>query len=763
MKEYYMVGKRVSRTDSLVKATGAAKYTGDLVLPGMLYGKVLRSPHAHAKIVNIDTSKAQRLFGVKAVVTGGDTLGVKWGAFRMSRDMPFLAMDKVRYLGEEVAAVAAIDEDTAEEALDLIAVDYEPLPVILDPVEAMKEGAVKIHDHVERNCYKAAFEFGNADEGFSNSDLVREDRIVTSKISHCQMEPYGALASYEPSSGKLDLWIPNQSPFVKRRALSNALGMPLGKIRVRHCYIGGAFGGRTDTFPTEFIAALLSIKSQRPVRITYTREETMLATRHKHPLIMELKIGVKKDGTIMARSMKVIEDGGAYASSGLVAINITWVMSEHVYRTPNLKYEGYLVYTNKTPCSMMRLQPHEVHFAEDSLMDAIAEELGIDPVEIRLKNAIKPGEVLPSKSVVTSCAFSETIEKAVAESGYREKRGKLGAGRGIGIGCAGGIAGFNLGIRAISSAFIKFDEDGGCSLITGLVDNGQGNESMVVQVAAEELGIPMEDIQLVNGDTEITPQDPGTYPMTACFVSSNAVRLAAADARRQILSIASERLNVDPEELDIRDRKVYVTKNPEKAMPVDSVVRLSFLKGTPISGKGESLLKAHSEKGWSYWGELKFEGQQGGTYTFGTVIAEVEVDRETGRVKVTDMWVATDCGFAINPMAVEGQWQGGTSQCLGLSLYEKHHWDEQGRLLTDSFVNYKLPTALDVPNIKCFIVESMDPDGPYGGKEVGLGSTLAPSGAIANAIYDAVGVRVKELPITPEVLLKALKEKEQRR
>jgi 4-hydroxybenzoyl-CoA reductase alpha subunit len=759
MKEHYLVGKRVPRTDSLVKVTGAAKYTGDMVLPGMLYGKVLRSPYAHAKIVNIDTSKAERLPGVKAVVTGKDTLGWKWGVFRMTMDMPLLAVDKVRYLGEDVAAVAAVDEDTAEEALGLIAVDYEPLPVILDPIESMKEGAAEIHDHVERNCYKAAFEFGNADEGFGNSDHIVEDKFVSHKISHSQMEPYCALASYDPVSGTLDMWIPNQSPFVKRRALSHALGMRLGKIKIHHCHIGGAFGGRSDVQPAEFITALLAMKSQRPVRIIYTREETMMATRQKHPMILELKIGVKRDGTIMARSMKVIEDAGAYASSGLVAINIPWVMSEHVYRTPNLRYEGYLAYTNKTPCSMMRLQPHEVHFAEDVLMDRIAAELAIDPVELRLKNAIKPGEVLPSKSVVTSCAFSETIEKAVAESGYREKRGKLGVGRGIGIGCSGGIAGFNLGIRAVSSAFIKFDEDGGCTLITGLVDNGQGNESMVVQVAAEELGIPMEDIQLVNGDTELTPQDPGTYPMTACLVSAKAVRLAAADARRQILKIASERLNVNPKELDIRDRRVYVQKNPEKAIPVDSVVRLSFLKGTPISGKGESVLKAHSEKGWSYWGELKFEGQQGGAYTFGTVIAEVEVDKETGRVKVTDMWVATDCGFAINPTAVEGQWQGGTAQCLGLSLYEKHRWDEQGRLLTDSFLDYKLPTSVDVPNIKCIIVESMDPDGPYGGKEVGLGSTLAPGGAIANAIYDAVGVRVKELPVTPEVILNALRDK----
>jgi 4-hydroxybenzoyl-CoA reductase subunit alpha len=763
MKEHYLVGKRVPRTDSLVKATGAAKYTGDLVLPGMLYGKVLRSPHAHAKIVNIDTSKAERLPGVKAVVTGKDTLGWKWGVFRITMDMPFLAVDKVRYLGEDVAAVAAVDEDTAEEALALITVDYDPLPVILDPVEAMKEGAVKIHDHVERNCYKAYFEFGNVDEGFSNSDYVVEDKFVSHKISHSQMEPYCALASYDPVSGKIDLWVPNQSPFVKRRALSHALGIPLSKIRIRHCYMGGAFGGRTDTQPAEFIAVLLAIKSQRPVRITYTREETMMATRHKHPMILELKIGVKRDGTIMARSMNVVEDGGAYASSGLVAINVPWVMSEHVYRTPNLRYEGCLVYTNKTPCSMMRLQPHEVHFAEDSLMDKIARELGIDPVEIRLKNAIKPGEVLPSKSVVTSCAFSETIEKAVAASGYRQKIGKLGAGRGIGIGCSGGLSGFYLGMRAVSSAFIKFNEDGTCSLITGLVDNGQGNESMVVQVAAEELGIPMEDIELINGDSEITPQDPGTYPMTACFVSANAVRLAAADARRQILKIASERLGVDPEELDIRERRVYMTRNPEKAIPIDSVVRLSFVKGVPISGRGESVLKAHSKKGWSYWGELKFEGQQTGSYTFGTVIAEVEVDRETGRVKVTDMWVATDCGFAINPTAVEGQWQGGTAQCLGLTLYEKHEWDEQGRLLTDSFLDYKLPTSLDVPNIKCIIVESMDPDGPYGGKEVGLGSTLAPGGAIANAIYDAIGVRVKQLPITPEVVLKALQEKGRRK
>jgi 4-hydroxybenzoyl-CoA reductase subunit alpha len=357
MERPTIIGKRVTRTDSLAKATGAAKYTADLTLPGMLYGKCVRTPYPHARILNIDLSKAQRLPGVRAVLTGKDTAGRQFGVYPEKRDQQLLTVEKVLFVGEEVAAVAAIDPDIAEEAVSLIEVAYEPLPSVMDPVAAMKEDAPLLHDKFERNIgFKVVLEFGDPDAGFRDSDYIREDRFTTSKVYHGQMEPYSALAYWDPS-GKLELWMPNQSPFTRRKALSNALMIPLNKIIIHNCYMGGTFGGRSDTFPAEFCAALLSMKSGRPVRIDLTAEETIAATRHKHSMIIDLKTGVKQDGTIMARDIRAILDGGAYLSSGPMATKNAWCLSEPIYRNPNIRYAGYRVYTNKTPCSMMRTHP----------------------------------------------------------------------------------------------------------------------------------------------------------------------------------------------------------------------------------------------------------------------------------------------------------------------------------------------------------------------------------------------------------------------
>jgi len=766
VEDHNIVGVKVDRTDSLAKALGSAKYAGDIVLPRMLYGKILRSPHAHARIISIDTSQAEKLPGVKAVVTGKDTAGVKWGIFKQTRDQYLLAIDKVRYVGEEVAAVAAVDEDTAEEALDLIEVEYEVLASVLDPIEAMSEGAPQIHDQAEQNIGMRAFmDFGDVEEGFKKADHVYEDRFVTSKISHVQMEPYAVLASYDPS-GKLDMWIPNQSPFTKRRSLSNALKMPLSKIRVHHINIGGAFGGRSDASPAEFCAALLSIKTERPVRITYSREETMVATRHKHGAIVDLKLGVKKDGTLLAKDVKIVFDGGAYLSSGVIAVFCPYAYSEAVYRIPNYRYEAIRAYTNKTPCAMQRTHGNQLSFAEEIMIDRIARDLGIDPVEIRLKHAVKAGETLPSQSKVTSFALGETIEKAIVASGWKEKRGQLGEGRGIGMACGSALtAGQYIGFRMNSSAYIKFNEDGSVTLFSGNVDNGQGNESMMVQVAAEELGLPMEDIALVCGDSELTPQDPGTYPMLAAFCSANAVRLAACDAKRQIKKIAARRLGVEPKNLELKDRRVYVVGNPQRGMPIADVVRFSLLEGNAVIGRGSFTPKAASKLGWVNWMGGKVTGQSCATYTDGTTVVEVKVDKETGQVKVLNMWLAYDCGFAINPMAVEGQWEGEAVQMLGETLFEKLEWNEKGgELITRSFLDYKIPTALDAPtNIKNIIVESVDPKGPYGAKEAGICGGTGIGAAIANAIYDAIGVEIKEAPVTPEAILRALEEKDKAR
>jgi 4-hydroxybenzoyl-CoA reductase subunit alpha len=763
MKEHTIVGERVNRIDLLGKVTGLAKYTGDIALPGMLCGKILRSPYPHAKVLNINTSKAERLSGIKAIITGKDTLGVKFGVWPRTRDQCLLAIDKVRYVGEEVVAVAAIDEDVAEEALNLIEVEYEPLPAVFDAEEAMKEGAPQLHDGVERNIgMRAFYHFGDVEEGFRMSDRVYEERNVSSKSYHCQMEPYVALANFDPS-GKLDVWAPNQAPFAKRQVLSRALGMPLSKVRINRSYVGGAFGGRSDTFPAEFCAALLSMKAKKPVKITYSREESMVATRHVHSMRADLRVGVKSDGTVMVKDVKVTLDGGAYMSSGNIATFVPYLNLEMVYRVPNIRYEGVRAYTNKTPCSMARTHSFPVVVLEEMIMDRIAEDLGIDPLEIRLQHALKAGERLPSKSKLGSFALTESIEKAAAEAGWKEKRGKMGKDRGIGMACAAAFSGFNLGFRLNSSAVVKFEDDGTAVLFSGNIDNGQGNESMLVQVLSEELGIPIEDVSLICSDTELTPQDPGSYSMTSTFVSGNAVKAAGADAAQQIKKIATERLGVAADDLELRDRRVYVKGNPERGMQIREVVRLAFSKGQAIIGKGSYILKPASEVGWADWSRGKMEGQQGGAYTPGTTIAEVRVDRETGQVKVLNIVQAYDCGFAINPTTVEGQWQGQAVFVLGRILHEKLVWDEKsGQLLTDSFLDFKIPTALDVPKIKPFIVESLDADGPYGAKEIGASATVSASAAIVNGIYNAVGVWVRDFPITPEKLLKAIKQKEQR-
>ncbi len=759
MAGYKVVGKRVPRTDSVPKATGAARFTADISLPRMLYGKILRSPHPHARILSIDTSRAERLPGVRAVVTAADTMKRKYGLFANTRDQHFLAAEKVRYVGDEVAAVAAVDEDIAEEALELIRVEYELLPAVFDPQEAMGEDAPRLHDGVENNVgWALKLTEGNPEEAFGRCAHVIEDRFFSEKISHVPMEPYGALANFE--AGKLHIWAPNMAPFTKRKGLSNMLGLPVPMVRIHHVTIGGAFGSRSDTYPMEFSAALLSMKSGRPVRIQCTQDETMAVTRMMHGAVMDVKMGFAGDGTLLAGDIRFILDGGAYLSSGVMATNAGGHHYSATYRMPNFKYEGLRVYTNKTTCNMHSNHPSNLTMALEQIMDRAAEAMGMDSLDLRLKNAIKANETLANESVISSCGLSECLTGAAEVSGWKAKRGKLPRGRGIGMGCGVCTSGFPLGMRLGSAAFVKLNEDGSATVTTGAIDNGQGNESMMVQVAAEELGIAMKDIALVNGDTELTPQDPGTYSMTATFVSANAVRLAGADARRQMLQIASDRMGVRPEELDITDGRVHVREKPEMGIPVEDVARLSLLAGTPVMGRGAFMPKPHSPQGWADLARKK-PGQQGPTYTFGTSVAEVEVDEDTGKVNVLKLTLVDDMGFAINPMAVEGQMEGFAEMLLGQALYEEHHWDtKSGKLLTPLFDDYRIPTALDIPTFETRFVETIDPDGPYGGKDVGIGGTGGVIAAIVNAIYDAVGVRVKSLPVSSERLLEALRKGE---
>jgi 4-hydroxybenzoyl-CoA reductase subunit alpha len=759
MAEHTLVGQRVVRIDSRAKATGQARYTADLTLPRMLCGKVLRSPHAHARILNIDTSKAERLRGVRAIVTGKDAAGVKWGVFGYTRDQELLTRDKVRYIGEDVAAVAAEDEDTAVEALKLIEVEYEVLPAVFDPLEATQEGAPQIHDHAENNInIHVPIEIGDVDKAFRDAYYVREDRFVNTEYGYCQTEPYAVLASYD-SDGNLEIWTPNASPHTKAKALSNLLQKPLSKVKVRKVYTGGAFGGRSDIFPGEFIAALLAMKAGRPVKLVYTREESFTSVRQVHSMVVDLKTGVAKDGRFLANEIKVVMDGGAYSSTGPIATSVPFLVWEETYRLPNVRFNGYRVYTNKPIRGMYRCHGRAFLGGLGMQLDMIAEELGIDPVEMRLKNALRTGDTQATGSRIISCGLSEAMEQAAEESGWKHKRGKLPRGKGIGMGANGMMVGFPMGIRGGSSAMIKFNEDAGATLISGVVDNGQGNESMVVQVAADVLGLKMEEINLVCSDSEITPLDQGAYSQAAAFVSANAAMGAAIDAREQILEIASEMLDATVDELDLRDGYVFVKERPERNMWMGKAIRKALIEDTPIMGRGSYMPKVDQRREWV----SNPRGQHAGTFSFGAVIAEVEVDTETGQVRVTNVTGAHDCGFAINPMAVEGQLEGSVaSGGVGATLLEEHSWDG-GQMLNANMLEYKVPLSVDMPQITPIIVETIDPEGPFGAKEAGLWGSMNMFQAIGNAIYDAVGVWIKEFPITPDKVLAALEEKDKDR
>jgi 4-hydroxybenzoyl-CoA reductase subunit alpha len=756
MPEYALVGKRVPRTDSTEKVRGEAKFSADLGLPGMLYGKVLRSPHPHARILNIDTSQAEKLPGVRAVITGKrDVPPYAWGVFPYTRDYQLFPIDRVRYIGQEVAAVAAIDEDTAQEALEVIKVDYEPLPAVFDPEEAMKEGAPLIHEDKPGNiCVHVKIDEGEVDKALAEADFVLEGSFRGPEESYCQGEPYAALASFD-STG-VDLWCPNAGPHMKARPLSSALGIPTSKVRLHRVYIGGAFGGRSEISPADVTACLLSKKAQRPVKLVYTREENRNCIRQHVGWITHLKMGFKNDGTWTAGDFRCIVDGGAHASTGPIAVSVPYMEMETTYPLKNLRYDGRRVYTNKPPRGMHPEQNRAFHIAVELHLDKAAEQLGMDPMALRLKNAMTSGFVTATGARITSCGFTECVQKAAETAGWKEKRGKLPPGRGIGIACGSVMVGFPMGIRSGSSAFIKFNEDGDATIISGVVDNGQGNESMVIQIAAEELGLPMDKVRLISADTGICPLDQGAYSQTATLISGGAVKAAAADAKRQLLEVASKMLAAKPEELEVGTGNIYVSSEPNKSVAIRRVVVNALANSITIMGRGYRWPDIDNDREWV----TNPRGQFATTYSYGCSIAEVEVDKETGRVKVVDMIAAQDCGYPINTMAIEQQVEGGAfSSGIQLGVFEKILWDD-GQNLNANNLDYWFPTALDVPDIQPIIVASNDPYGPFGAKESSLAIRMSMFSAIAGAIHEATGIWLTEAPFTPEKVLQALQEKE---
>jgi 4-hydroxybenzoyl-CoA reductase subunit alpha len=756
MSNFSVIGKKVHRVDGTEKITGTAKYTFDMVLPNMLYGKILRSPYPHAKILNIDTSKAEKLTGVKKVITGQDTLGRKqgiWRRFTELCDEEILCRDKVRYIGDPVAAVAAIDEEIAEEALDLIEVEYEPLPAVFDPLEAIAEDAPQIHDNVELNMNVTRhIEWGDVDEAFKQCDYIREDQFKCSSQAHMCMETHGAVASFG-YDGKLTVWTSTQSSYYIQGLLAGVLDLREGDVRVIKPHTGGGFGSKFELDSAQFCSSLLSMKLCQPVKIILSREEEFTATKRRTPMYYYTKLGAKKDGTLLAKEVRVITEGGAYTGMGATALYLTGFFSSFPYKYPNYRYDGYRVYTNTAPSSAMRgFGAPQATFVGESQLDMLAEEIGIDPIEIRRKNGMTPNYEVPGQANIQSCGLHECLDK-IEE--HVKKRGKLPPNHGIGIAAygfmSGGIFNWFDTPYAFSAAVVRINIDGTVDLFTGACEIGQGSDTTLSMICAEEMGVHLEDVRIYAADTGICPVDLGAWGSRETLMNGNAVKMAAADAKRQLLEFAAAKLSPNiVYDLDIKDRWVHLVDRPERGLSYYDVVKEAIRgkSGEVIIGRGH------------YTPHRK--GMISPAYSFGVQAVEVKVDTETGKVKLVDVTTAHESGTVINPVGIEGQLEGAIMMAGGYGICEDQPMDE-GKILNPSIADYKLIRPLDMPKTNILPVDTYEPEGPFGAKEAGEGLTNPTAGAIGNAVYKAVGVRITDLPITPEKVFKALKEKENRK
>src|SRR5579884_2753226 len=792
MNDFSIIGKRVAMVDAAGKTTGAGKYTDDLSVPGMLIGKILHSPYPHARIKKIDTSGALALDGVVCVVTGKDAPNT-YGILPIGHDETALAVEKVRYVGDNVACVAAVSESIAEQALELIDVEYEPLPAYFDPEESMKAERDFIHEGRPHNVEKEYHHvFGDPDKGFAEADYVTEARYIANEVTHAAMEPHSTLASFEldPQTGqlgRLTVWSSTQVPYYLQHKLSLVLEIPMAQIRVIKPLVGGGFGGKSEVIPLEIIAAVAARKARAPVKITYTREEVFWAHRGRPRTIIDLKTGVKNDGRIVAVHARVVQDGGAYCSYGPVTILYSGALLGALYDIPNVRYDGFRVLTNKPACGAMR------------------------------------GHGTVNGLRVQSYGLPECIQRVADASQWKQRRGKLPAQqsngahrkRGLGMACSHYVSGAaNSIIRSDmphSTVNIKIDRDGGVVVYTGASEIGQGSDTMTAQIAAEVLGCSLKRVRVIAADTDLTPIDIGSYSSRVTFMAGNATMRAANDVKQHIVAAAAKMMNCTPEDVVMRDDWVF-KKGAKHPATGETAADILEYKDTPygpaggevraarehatVQGRVEgqilrgSVQQKRKDEGpkdqmsfeeavvaaINFHGALtgtgsyappqearggKFKGSGVGpspAYSYAAQVAEVSVDEETGEVIVHKVWAAHDCGRALNPVSVEGQVIGSVWMGLGQALQEEMVWKD-GMLMNPGLLEYRSPSAVESPEIESFIVESIDPEGPFGAKECSEGSLAATIPAISNAIYDAVGVRLRESPFTPERVLAAIRDK----
>jgi 4-hydroxybenzoyl-CoA reductase alpha subunit len=749
-----VVGKPLPKVDAPAKVSGQTVFADDLVLPRMAFAKLLRSPHPHAGIVRIDVSRAAAHPGVLATLVGNE-LPLPFGILPVSQDEHALALDKVRFVGDPVAAVAALDEETAEEALGLIEVEYEVLPPLMSIEEALAHPAARIHDYGPRgNVHKeVSFDFGDVETGFREADFIREDTFFFQGNTHLPMEQHAAVGAFGPDE-KLTVWSSTQTPHYVHRALAKVLEMPPSRIRVIACPNGGGFGGKSDPFSHEIVVAKLSIKTGRPVKITLTREEVFYCHRGRHPVSMWVRTGLKKDGSITAMHFRSALDGGAYGSYGVASLYYTGALQTVTYRIPAYKFEGVRVFTNKPPCGPKRGHgTPQPRYALECHVDKFCHDLGIDPAEWRLKNALSPNTITANQMRVRTIGLRECIERVVDKSGYRRKRGNLGPGRGIGIAASAYISGAGLPIywnaMPHSGVQIKVDRGGGVAVFCGSSDIGQGSDSILAYIVAEELGIDPADVRVVTADTDLTPVDLGSYSSRVTLMTGNATIEAARKLRSLILNAVAEKLAVPEERLRTGAGRIWDEDDPDRSLSfAEAAVAAESQFGT--LGAVGSYKPPRSVARWKGSGVGPTP-----TYSYSAAVVELSADRETGLLRIDKVWIAHDIGKSINPLLVIGQIEGSVYMGLGEALMEEQVF-RMGLHKIPSMLEYKSPTTLEMPPVDSILVETLDPEGPYGAKECGQGPLLPLIPAVTNALHDALGVRVDEVPITPEKVLAAL-------
>ena len=760
-----VIGKARRRVDGRAKVTGQTRFADDVMLPRMVHCKLLRSPVPHARIVRIDTTRAASHPGVHLVLTG-DSFPISYGVLPVSHDEHALCPDKVRFVGDPVAAVIARDEATAAEAVHLIDVEYEPLRTYASPDDSLAHAEPRIHEYGDTgNVHKAvSLQFGDVDTAIAGADHVFDDVFFFEGSTHLPIEQHATVAAKDPD-GKLVVWSSTQTPHYLHRALAKALQMPAAHIRVIATPNGGGFGGKSDPFNHEVVVARAALLLDRPVKICLTREEVFYCHRGRHPVLMRFRTGVTKDGRITGVDLQTLLDGGAYGSYGVASTFYTGALQTVTYDIPTYRFRGCRVFTNKPPCGPKRGHgTPQGRFGQEVQLDKIAERLRMDPAELRLRIIAPPNSLTANYLRIGTIGLAECVHRVVERSGWREKFRQLPLGRGLGLACSSYLSGAGLPINwndlPHSGVQLKLDRSGGVTAFCGATEIGQGSDDVLVAAVAEVLGIDPFDIRAVTGDTDLTPVDLGSYSSRVTLMMGNAAIEAATRARELLAQAVSRKLDIPVERVRFQERRVFDGDAPERGVSFQEAVCIAEAQFGTIGTTGSYTPPKSA---------AKFKGGGVGpspTYSYTAAVVEVDVDPATGWIVVPTVWIAHDIGRSLNPTLVRGQVEGSVYMGLGEALMEEQAFRRLPPRLSNALVHkfpsmleYKSPTFLEMPEVHTDLVESMDPAGPFGAKEVGQGPLLPIMPALANAVYDAVGVRIDEVPVTPEKILKALLQK----